>query len=135
MSKRRSSDPRRLRAARIRRVVWYVILGLVVVGAAVGIVLTATRSAGVQAVQKAIVGNWILNEGGGEIDFHAGGVGHIPAAADLPAYDFGYYFLDSTHLVMNVAGKPLTVHFVLAGDTLTWYSPEQNVTYVYTRAK
>jgi hypothetical protein len=123
-----------MRAARIRRVVWYVILGLVVVGTALGIGLSAVRANSVQAVQKAIVGNWVLPEGG-EIDFHAGGTGHIPAAADLPAYDFGYYFLDSTHLVMNVAGKPLTVHFELAGDTLTWYSPDPKVKYVYTRAK
>ena len=95
-------------------------------------VWVADNAAAVQTLQTGIVGKWV-NPAGGELDFYAGGSGYIPAVQDMQAYNFGYYFQDATHLVMTVTGKSMVVRIELAGDHLTWYSPDPNVSYVYTR--
>jgi hypothetical protein len=134
-NERRGVNPRVRRSARKRRPVWIFVLGVVMVGTVLVVGLgMATRSASTVSVQKAIVGKWV-NATGGEIDFHTDGSGYIPATADIQAYSFSYFFEDSTHLVMNLAGNTMTVNIVLVDDKLTWFTADPNVKYEYTRAK
>ncbi len=133
-SKQRRVKPSWRRSAQTSRRIWIGVAVVAIVGLAGLGVWVANNTASVQTLQTGIVGKWV-NSVGGELDFYAGGSGYIPAVPDMPAYNFGYYFQDSTHMVMTVTGKSMVVRIELAGDKLTWYAADPNVSYVYTRVK
>ncbi len=85
-------------------------------------------------LREAIVGKW-SNAQGGVISFSADGTGVVPAAADLPAYNFTYSIPDEQHLQINVDGQDLTVGIKIDGDTMTWRNSLNNTAFVYTRMK
>ncbi len=139
MSKRRDSGPSAKRSQKRHVSLGVLVFAAAIIGGAIlGIVLgyqyMQSRTPSVQTNQKAIVGNWV-NKTGGELDFRADGSGYIPPTLDTGAYNFQYYFQDATHLVMAVAGETMIVEIRLVNDKLTWYTPDTNVKYEYTRKK
>ncbi len=109
------------------------LLGLVIV---LGLAACAPTE---PSLEKAIVGQW-ANPQGGVVHFYADKTGFIPGdEGQTPAIlsvSFAYYFQDATHLGIKMDGEDaIVVTIKLDGDTMTWFTRDDDAQFVYTRAK
>jgi hypothetical protein len=116
-----------------------IILGTILIFGVAACVSAPTPTPVPLPIEKAIVGQWI-NDQGGKIHFYADNTGFIPGIEaeiePIPDSRFTYYFRDKTHLGIVLEGQSaIVVEIKIEGDKMTWRSQINNAEFVYKRVQ